>query len=257
LSSSTVECAVGWPRPVSAGMASCRGVAAPLRVFGEPRCRRAYRVDAKPPCRSTHPSAETPGRSDFEATTPRPIPTLESVGRSPLRIGLSFTVSPTSHRRSGSTEVLSRPCSVRGSFPYSVLPVTRSHLAPAGTQPTGSVASSGFRTLSTPCSPCDLADLFHSASALGVSLRGFSPRGAVRPLERRTPRVFGSALSGFASPTGIEHTARILHAGLGFSQVTASLPPWVWPLRGFLHRSAVDRATSPPPLSRFSGSAAC
>jgi len=33
---------------------------------------------------------------------------------------------------------------------------------------------------------------------------------------------------------GSKHTAQILPAGLGFSQVTTSLPPWVWPFRGFL-----------------------
>jgi hypothetical protein len=172
------------------------------------------------------PSTEAPGRSDFEASTPRPIPTLESARSSPLRFGPSYTVSPTSHRTAGSTEMLTHPCSVRGSFPFSVLPVTRSHLAPAGSQPTGYVAPSGFRTLSAPCSPRDLPGLFHPGSAPGVPLRGLSPRGAVRPLERRTPPVFGLALPSLASPSGIEHTTQILRAGLGFSQVTTPLPPW-------------------------------
>jgi hypothetical protein len=58
-------------------------------------------------------------------------------------------------------------------------------------------------------------------------------------------------------PQGSGHTAQILPAGLGFSQGTAALPPWVWPFRGFLPRPAVSRATSSPPLSRFAGSAAC
>jgi hypothetical protein len=126
-----------------------------------------------------------------------------------------------------------------------------------GPTPAGYVAPSGFRTLSTPCSPRDLPGLFHPGSAHGVPLRGLSLHGAVRPLERRTPRVFGWALAGFASPSGIEHTMEILHAGLGFSQVTAPMPPWDWPLRGFLLPTGVDRATSPRPLSRFVASVAC
>lgn len=184
------------------------------------------------------PDAETSGRFDFEASTPQPIPTLESAESSPLRFGLSCTVSPTSHCTAGGTEMPDPSCSVRGSFPFSVLPVARSHLTPAGSQPAGYVASPGFRTLSTLCSPHDLPGLFHPGSAPGVPLRGLSPRGAVRSLERRTPPVFGSALSSLASPSGIEHTAQILHAGLGFSQVTAPLPPWDCPLRGFLLRLA-------------------
>jgi hypothetical protein len=185
-------------------------------------------------------------------------PNALSAGEFPSQGWASFTVSPTSHRTVGSTQrCLSQSCSVRGLFPYSVLPVARSHLHPAGSQPAGYVAPSGFRTLSTPCSPRDLPGLFHPGSAPGVPLRGLSPRDAVRPFGRRTPRVFGAALASFASPSGIEHTTRILHAGPGFSRVTAPLPPWVFPLRGFLLPAGVDRATSPPPLSRFFGHVAC
>jgi hypothetical protein len=184
------------------------------------------------------PGTEAPGRTDFEASTLRPIPTLESVGKSPLRFGPSYTVSPTPHRTARGTEMppLHAPSEVR--FPYSVLPVARSHLAPAGSQPTGSVAPSGFLTLSAPCSPHDLPGLFHPGSAPGVTLRGLSLRVAVRSLERRTPRVFADAPSSTNSPSGIEHTAQILHVGLGFSQVAAPLPPWDCPPRGFLRTPA-------------------
>jgi hypothetical protein len=50
---------------------------------------------------------------------------------------------------------------------------------------------------------------------------------------------------------------QILHAGLGFSQVIAPLPPWDLPLRGFLQTSVVNRVTGSPPLSRFSVQTAC
>jgi len=212
---------------------------------------------AKPPCRLADQMPKHPG-----------APTSRRPHRGPSRrsrasgVPLSGLGPPTQfHRlhtaRPGGTEMPTLPCSVRGSFPYSVLPVARSHLPPAGSQPTGYVASPGFRTLSTPCSPRDLPGLFHPGSALGVPLRGLSPHGAVRSLERRTPRVFADALASTDSPSGIGHTVRILPAGLGFSQVTAALPPWDWPFRGFLRRPIVSRITSSPPLSRFDGQAAC
>jgi len=195
-------------------------------------------------------------------------PTSRRPHRSPSRrskaseVPLSGLGSPTQfHRlhtaRMDDTEMPTLPCSVRGFFPFSVLPVARSHFAPAGSLPTGYVASSGFRTLSTLCSPHDLPGLFHPGSALGVPLRGLSPHGAVRSLERRTPQVFDDVLADAASPTGIEHTVQILPAGLGFSQVTAALPPWDWPSRGVLPEPVVSRITSSPPLSRFAGPAAC
>jgi hypothetical protein len=58
-------------------------------------------------------------------------------------------------------------------------------------------------------------------------------------------------------PQGSMHTVQILPAGLGFSQVTTALPPWVCPLRGFLQSLVVSRVDSSPPLARFSELAAC
>jgi hypothetical protein len=103
----------------------------------------------------------------------------------------------------------SRPCSVRGSFPFSVLPVAGSHLDPAGSQPAGSVASSGFRTLSTLCSPHDLPGLFHPGSAPGVSLRGLFPTR--RRTLSRTPDPSGfwrGSSRTPASPSGIDTPCR-------------------------------------------------
>jgi len=169
--------------------------------------------------------------------SPADAPTSRRPHRGPSRrskasgIPLSGLGPPSQfHRlhtaRTSNTEVPPAHAPSEVPFPFSVLPVARSHIPPAGSQPTGYVASPGFRTLSTPCSPRDLPGLFHPGSALGVPLRGLSPHGAVRPLGRRTPRVFDLALSSLVSPSGIEHTARILHAGPGFSRVTAPLPPW-------------------------------
>ena len=98
-------------------------------------------------------------------------------------------------------------------------------------QPAGSVAPSGFRTLSTLCSPCDHAGLFHPAATHGVSLRGLDPHAA--------PYVFSDAGSLVVSSAsrltailrlhirGSMHVARSPPVALGFSQVTTLVPPWV------------------------------
>jgi len=67
---------------------------------------------------------------------------------------------------------------------------------------TNSLASSGFRNPSTPCSPRSLLGLFHPSPALGVSpSRLFSLPRAVRPLERRDLRrvAFSTPLSRYGT----------------------------------------------------------
>lgn len=203
------------------------------------------------------PDTEASRRADFEASTPQPIPTLESVGSSPLRIGLSFTVSPTSHRTVGQRRS-AHPSMLRPRF----LPLQRL----AGREEpltSGGIPSHRLRCVRRVSHPLDAllpprpAGLVSSRFRSWGSPSRLSPRSAVRPLERRIPRVFDKALADSVSPSGTQHTTRILHAGLGFSQMTASLPPWVWPLQGFLRRTIASRITSSRPLSRFSGSAAC
>jgi len=135
--------------------------------------------------------------------------------------------------RPDSTEMLTHPCSVRGSFPYSVLPVARSHSAPAGSHPPVTLRPQGFAPSRRFAPPATCQACFILVPLMGLPFEACSPHSAVRPFERRTPRVFGDVLAATASPSGIEHTAQILPAGLGFSQVTAALPPWVWPFRGF------------------------
>jgi hypothetical protein len=135
--------------------------------------------------------------------------------------------------------VPTQPCSVRGFFPCSVLPVAGSHLAPAGSQPAGSVASPGFRTLSTLCSPRDLPGLFHPGSALGVTLRGLFPTRCRTPSRAPDPPGFRRSPSGQRLPLGDRSTPhRSCPRTPGFSRKAAALPPWVCPLRGFLRRPA-------------------
>jgi len=97
--------------------------------------------------------------------------------------------------------------------------------------PAGSVASSGFRTLSTLCSPCDHAGLFHPASTHGVSLRGFVPHAAPYVLSNAGPLVVGAAsrLTAILRPhiRGSMHAACSPPVALGFSQFTTLVPPWV------------------------------
>lgn len=151
------------------------------------------------------PDAETSRRSDFEASTPRPIPTLESVGSSPLRLGLSCTVSPASHRMAvtapkcrpnhAPSEVSSPAafCQSRGATKPQQDPNPLVPLRPQGFTP-----SRRFAPLAT-CRAC-----FIPVPLLGLPFEACSPHGAVRPLERRTPQVFGEVLPDSASPSGIE-----------------------------------------------------
>jgi hypothetical protein len=113
--------------------------------------------------------------------------------------------------------VRSRP--FRGFLPFSVLPATQSHLTPAGPNPTGCVAPSGFHTLSTPCSLRGLLGLFHPSSARGLRpSRCFSPRDAVRPFGRRDPHDL-CPIRKQAGPSGFHARLAELPVDLGFSQV--------------------------------------
>ena len=203
------------------------------------------------------PGAETPGRSDFEASTPRPIPTLESAGTSPLRFGPSYTVSPTSHRTVGQHRD-AHPSMLRPRF----LPLQRlaSHEEPLTS---GGIPSHRLRCVLRVSHPLDALLPPRPARLVSSRFRSWGSPSRRFPARCRTlsrapdPSGFRLGPSGPRLPFRDEHTTRILHAGLGFSQVTAPLPPWDLPLRGFLLRQTVDRVTSPHPLTRFSGSAAC
>jgi hypothetical protein len=95
----------------------------------------------------------------------------------------------------------------RGFFPFDVFPATRSHITPVDPNPTGYVASPGFLTLPTPCSPCDLPGLFHPGPAFGVlPSRLSSGLGPVRPLERRAPLSFDTHLASTrGAPQGLTY----------------------------------------------------
>jgi hypothetical protein len=234
LSSSTVEC-VRWlatPRFRGHGLLSwsCR----PLRVFGESRRCRVYWVDARPPCRWRTRCRNIRAlrlRGVHTAAHPDTRECREFPSQAWALLHSITNVTP--HGRDD-TEVPTQPCSVRGFFPYSVLPIARSHLNPAGSQPAGSVASSGFRTLSTLCSPRDLPGLFHPGSALGVSLRGLLPTRCRTPSRAPDPPGFRRSPSGQRLPFGDRSTPRRSCPRIpGFSRKAAALPPWVCPLRGF------------------------
>jgi hypothetical protein len=110
---------------------------------------------------------------------PPPIPNLYSWESSSLRLRLPFRVSPIFHR--GSVPRLltcsSAPPLPRF-FPLQRLNNFAEPRSSDSSQTAGRVASSGFRTLSTPCSPQSLPGLFHPGPAHGVSLRGFVPQAA-------------------------------------------------------------------------------
>jgi hypothetical protein len=113
------------------------------------------------------------GLPDFGVSTPRSLPNgYQAAGKSSHRLSLPCRVSPTPHRgwmiSPGRDQVCSSATSSRGLCPSSVSGSVGSHVPPAGSQPTGCVASSGFGALSTPCSPHSLPSLFHLGSAHGV-----------------------------------------------------------------------------------------
>lgn len=139
----------------------------------------------------THPT-----RIGSEACPPLPSPiAYHSGGRSPRRLQIPSRVLPTPRCRSHSAQQIGQgrshqaaACASRGFFPYSVLPATGSHQPPTRSQLAGFVASSGFRTLSTLCSPHGLPGLFHPDPAHGVCPpRPCSSDSAGHPFERRVP----------------------------------------------------------------------
>jgi len=135
-----------------------------------------------------------PGPLAFEVFTPLLFPALTRAPGNPLT---SFGSSTECHQHNtASFPALSAQAPEKKPF-HPLLPrffpLQRfaSHGEPhnpASPTSSGSVAPSGFLTLSTPCSPRDLPGLFHPGSAHGVHpSRPSSPTGAVRPLERRVP----------------------------------------------------------------------
>jgi hypothetical protein len=118
-----------------------------------------------------------------------PIPNILSQALAPLQ---SFT--STSPQNAVATRWLPAFAPSEVSSPSAFLHREEPH-TPAVSHDSGYVASSGFPTLSTPCSLRDLPGLFHPGSALGVHpTRPCSFRGAVRPFERRAPQGFPSPL---------------------------------------------------------------
>ena len=186
----------------------------------------------------------------------RPVHTI-CVDVSSHRLRFPFRVSPMLHRSWLGPRTLWSASQPHDSKLHLLLPsevsspsafFSRAELPNSSRiHPAGSVAPSGFRTLSTLSSPCDLAGLFHPATTLGVSLRGLDPHAAPYVLSNAGSLVVGAA----SRLTAILrlHIRDSMHAAcsppvaLGFSQVTTSVPPWVFSLRGFQSEST-DRASA-------------
>jgi hypothetical protein len=151
---------------------------------------------------------------------------------------LPYRVSPVRHRawpvlRLSSANQTTHP--FRGFFPFSVLPAARSHILPVSFHLTGYVAPLGFLNPSTPCSPHDLPSLFHPGSARGVfPSRLFSPRNAVRPLERRDPHAIGYDANAASPPQGFAHPEDPALETWGLARDPAGCLLGLVPLRGFL-----------------------
>jgi hypothetical protein len=179
-------------------------------------------------------------------------------GKSSRRLWLPYRVSPVHHREPGRDPLRSRWSTPSEVSSPSAFLNHEEPLSPAGSHPGGCVASSGFRTLTTPCSPHGLPGLFHPGSAHGVlpfealllawccaSSRTPRPSGFLLiPCEKRPP---------FQGPTHqAKHFRRPRYQPggcgeclLGLFRFEASCPWQRRTLIAFFH-----------PLSRFSGSAA-
>jgi hypothetical protein len=178
-------------------------------------------------------------RSGSEVSAPSPLPQqINVVGRSSLRLWLLYRVSPMRHRvlhipQLSPVNYAAHP--FRGLFPFSVLPVARSHLCSVSFHLTDCVASLGFRTPSTPCSPRGLPGLSHPGSALGIfPSRPFSPRNAVRSLERHDPHTVGYDVNVASPPQGFTRSEGPARVSRGLVKNTAGCPLGIVPLRGFL-----------------------
>lgn len=165
-------------------------------------------------------------------------------GKSSLRLWLPYRVSPVHHRDPGRDRLRSRwstPSEV--SSPSAFL----SHeepLSPAGTHPAGCVASSGFCTLSTLCSPHGLPGLFHPGSAHGV-LPFEALLLAWCRTSSRTPCPslgFSSSLAKRGRPFRDSCTKRSTSAGLGISQVAAANAPLGFPASRLLALGSEGRS---------------
>jgi len=145
-----------------------------LAEFFDRRRYHAYWVSVNPLCRcpdpfEPHALAVGYRREDSTLGFLRRRPYHGSTrGRSSLRLWLPYRVSPVHHREPVRDRLRSRwstPSEV--SSPSASLSHEELH-SPTETHPGGCVASSGFRTLPTPCSPHGLPGLFHPGSAHGV-----------------------------------------------------------------------------------------
>jgi hypothetical protein len=187
----------------------------------------------------------------------RPSPSNQCVETSSHRLWLPYRVSPVHHRdRATLPKPRSSARPFRGLFPFSVFTATQSHLDPVDPNPSGSVAPSGFLTLSTLCSPRDLPGLFHPDPAHGVlPSRPWSSHSAVRPLGRRFPHGVSAALRrARPPPPGIQHAVQGPLAGLGIRQVAArGAPLGSVPSRVSCLSRWLATLVARPPLSRFVG----
>lgn len=191
---------------------------------------------------------------DFEVLTPSPptnsnelagIPPqastpLQSFTRVPRRPTISQAGEPTK-------QIPAR--SFRGFSPLQRFPSRAEPLSSGGSQPTGYVASPGFLTLSTLCSPHDLPGLFHPGPAPGVhSSRPCSSRDAVRRLQRRAPPGVPSRLRRAGPPLqGFDTSREARPRDPGFSRTHASVPPRASSPPRFL--ASGDRRVGQPDIS--------
>lgn len=144
------------------------GFARLTEFFKRSRCR-AHWVTADPLCRYSPELCRSTSKLSSEVSTPSPAPNLIRFGTYPLT---GFNSPSEFYLRTTATGPTCRNRTVRSPLPRFVpsqrFPSHTERRLSGGSQTTGHAAPPGFHTLSMPCSPCDLPDLFHSGPALRV-----------------------------------------------------------------------------------------
>jgi len=158
--------------------------------------------------------AEAPSTSTLRSQRRCPSPNLTNRRKSLLRLWLPYRVSLIHHRGrpvfpAGKPTNKTQHPPLPRFFPLQRFPSRVEPHTSDDSQIVGYVASSGFRTLSTLCSPHDLPNLFHPGPVLGVhSSRPSSPRNAVRRFRRRAPHEVPPVPKNQSAPPGVQHATR-------------------------------------------------
>jgi len=176
-SSPKVECRISCQRTVTGTLAPLVGFVC-LSEFQWQQRYRAYWVSEIPlRCYPNRRTEIQQPELNLEVSTPPPPCTVTVQRISSLRLWLPFRVSPIRHRKRPGADprlYLKSPAPSKVWSPTAFSQQRGATLIRRDPNSSGYVAPSGFRTLSTLCSPRSLPDLFHPGPAHGVNPSRYS-----------------------------------------------------------------------------------